>query len=117
MSAQKNKRVKVADISRCRRAYFVELARASSFITSTRSTETRAAMIDEVLADFARQHGEADVGAFLVLLVERLTERDNPAAAAEVQLRLGGPSAITPPAPAALRRPAANGASRLRRAA
>jgi hypothetical protein len=87
------KRPSGADLVRCRIEYFVELARASSYIASTLSSITQRAAIAESFSEFVECHGAQDFPVFVELLARCLEEResseDADAVREELHLQLG----------------------------
>lgn len=79
------KRPPAADLVRCRIEYFVELARASSYIASTLSSITRRAAIAESFSEFVERNGARDFPVFAELLARNLEERRSSEAANAVR--------------------------------
>ncbi|MGF7001188.1 hypothetical protein [Paraburkholderia sp. GAS32] len=73
------------DLVRCQIEYFVELARASSYIASTLSFATQREAIAESFSEFMECHGAQDFSVFVELLARRLEERRSPEAARAVR--------------------------------
>lgn len=73
------------DLARCQIAYFVELARRTSYIASTTCTASRQNAIAEAFDNFVAQFGTRDLPAFAELLASRLEERRELEAASAVR--------------------------------
>jgi len=81
----RRKPLSAADMTRCRVAYSVELARGSSYICSTQSAASHRAAVDETLEEFVTLQGTQDLPAFIELLACHLEERGKPKSASAVR--------------------------------
>ncbi len=66
--------------SRCRRQYFLELARQTSHISSVLSPASLLAELLATVNSFTTHHGVKDLRHFLLLLMQGLEERGRPEA-------------------------------------
>ena len=66
--------------SRCRRQYFVELARQTSHLSSMLTPTSLLAELLSTVTSFTAHHGPADLRHFLLLLMQGLEERGRPEA-------------------------------------
>ena len=66
-----------ADKNRYRTTYLLELARGSSFISSTLGADSQHAAIAEVLREFGLRYGKDKLPLFRDLLAESLQDRGN----------------------------------------
>jgi hypothetical protein len=69
-----------AEQSRCRRQYFVEVARQTSHISSVLSPASLLAELLGTVKSFTAVHGAEDLRHFLLLLMQGLEERGRPEA-------------------------------------
>ena len=69
-----------AEQGRCRRQYFIEIARQTSHISSMLSSSSLLAELLSTVNSFTASYGPADLRHFLLLLKQALEERGRPEA-------------------------------------
>ncbi len=81
MPVERMKVPKQSDLARFKATFSMDIARASSIISSALRPESLSTAIAEAVEEFQARHGRQNLLVFLVLLAERLVERNAPVAA------------------------------------